>query len=111
MQPTTNSHISQTPGICGGRPCITGSRIRVADIYLAHEVQGLTADQIAAEFPPLTLSDIHAALAYYFDNKIELDAEMRSDEDFVSRLRRNAEPGVLRSKLSDMDASGDPFSS
>lgn len=32
-------HISKTPGVCGGRACIAGHRIRVMDIVAMHELR------------------------------------------------------------------------
>jgi len=55
--------ITSDPDICGGRPCIKGTRIRVADIVeaLAH---GATQQQLLADFDYLTADDIAAALLY-----------------------------------------------
>jgi uncharacterized protein (DUF433 family) len=55
--------ISSDPEICGGRPCIKGTRMRVADIVeaLAH---GATQQQLLADFDYLTTEDIAAALLY-----------------------------------------------
>ena len=38
--------IESRPDKCGGRPCIAGTRIRVQDVYVWHELQGQTADEI-----------------------------------------------------------------
>lgn len=38
-------------------------------------------------FPGVTLSDVHAALAYYFDRRSEIEADLKSDSDFAERLR------------------------
>lgn len=57
------SRISSDPAICGGRPCIKGTRMRVADIVeaLAH---GATQQELLADFDYLTAEDIAAALLY-----------------------------------------------
>lgn len=57
------SRISTNPDICGGRPCITGTRMRVSDLLdmLAH---GATREEILADYPYLAAEDIAAALAY-----------------------------------------------
>lgn len=49
--------------ICGGRPCIKGTRMRVADIVEAI-AQGATREQLLADFDYLTKDDIAAALLY-----------------------------------------------
>jgi uncharacterized protein (DUF433 family) len=43
-----------------GKPCIRGSGIRVWDIYVLHERQGRTPDEIVAAYPHLTLADVGA---------------------------------------------------
>lgn len=57
------SRISSDPEVCGGRPCIKGTRVRVSDIVemLAH---GASKDEILADYPYLSDEDIRAALAY-----------------------------------------------
>ena len=55
--------ISTNPAICHGKPCITGTRIMVS-VILDNLAEGLTPDEIVAEYPPLTLTDIRVAIAY-----------------------------------------------
>ena len=57
------SIITFDPDICGGRPTIRGMRIRVADILqmLGH---GESIEQVLADFPDLTESDIRACLLF-----------------------------------------------
>ena len=40
MENVISQHITKTPGVCGGRPCIAGHRIRVQDIVVWHEMRG-----------------------------------------------------------------------
>jgi uncharacterized protein (DUF433 family) len=79
-------HIESTAGVCGGRPRIAGHRIRVQDIVLWTE-QGESPEEIVSSFPQLSLSDVHAALAYYFDHQAEMDADIRRDEEFIAQLK------------------------
>ena len=55
--------ITFNPNQCGGRPCIRGLRIRVQDI-LNLLAEGITQDEILADFPYLESADINACLAY-----------------------------------------------
>ncbi len=55
--------ITSDAGLCGGRPCIRGLRIRVADV-LDLLAAGLTPAQVVEELPDLEPDDIRAALAY-----------------------------------------------
>jgi len=55
--------ITVDPGVCGGRPCIRGMRIRVTDV-LDLLAAGLTAQQVVEELPDLEPADIEAALRF-----------------------------------------------
>jgi len=51
------------PKICHGKPCIKGTRIMVS-VILDNLAEGLTPEEIVEEYPPLTLDDVKAAVAY-----------------------------------------------
>ena len=85
---TANQHIEITPGVCGGKPRITGRRITVANIVIWHERLGKSPDEIATEYD-LTLSDVYAALAYYFDNRAAIDESIAKSDALVASLRKN----------------------
>jgi uncharacterized protein (DUF433 family) len=53
--------ITQIPGQCGGRPCIRGMRIRVADI-LEMLAENISVTEILEDFPDLEVADIQACL-------------------------------------------------
>jgi uncharacterized protein (DUF433 family) len=55
--------ITFNPQQCGGRPCIRGLRIRVQDI-LNLLAEGLSNEEILADFPYLEAADINACLVY-----------------------------------------------
>lgn len=57
------TRITQTPGQCGGRPCIRGMRIRVSDILEMLSLN-VTWDEILADFPDLEPEDIQACLLF-----------------------------------------------
>ncbi|SRR5579883_2392457 len=82
-------HITKTPGVCGGRACIAGHRIRVADIVVWHEMRGYCPDEIVAMFPGITLADVYAALAYYFDHREEVDEEFRKADEWAEWMKAN----------------------
>ncbi|MBA16747.1 MAG: hypothetical protein CMN73_10390 [Sphingomonas sp.] len=55
--------ISVDPQICGGRPIVTGTRMRVTDV-LEMLAGGATSAEIVADFPYLSEDDVRAVLAY-----------------------------------------------
>lgn len=58
--------ITIEPGKRSGKPCIRGLRITVYDV-LEYLASGMTPEEIAADFPDLTLADIRACLAFAAD--------------------------------------------
>ncbi|MBS0277286.1 MAG: DUF433 domain-containing protein [Proteobacteria bacterium] len=68
MSPDYRSIITQEPGKRGGRPCIRGMRIAVADV-LGWLASGMSHAEILADYPELTEDDIRAALAYAADRE------------------------------------------
>jgi len=79
----------RTPGICGGRLCIAGTRMTVNQIVTLH-LQGHTAEQIVEQYPQRTLSEIYGVLAWYHEHKSEFDkeleAEIKVEEQFEQKL-------------------------
>ena len=57
------NRISADPGICHGKPCVKGTRITVT-VILDNLAEGVTPERVVAEYPPLTLEDVTAAIAY-----------------------------------------------
>lgn len=98
MAQVITERITKTPGVCGGKACIAGHRIRVMDIVICYEYQRMTADEIVDQYPTITLSDVHTAMAYYYDHIEEIREEMRREEEFVEEFMRN-NPSPLQAKL------------
>ena len=82
-------HIEVTPDVAGGKPRIANRRITVQNIAIWHEQLGLSADEICAEYD-LSLAEVHAALAYYFDHRQEIDQAIDDDATFAAALREQA---------------------
>jgi len=94
---TLDQHIKVTPGIAAGKPRIAGHRITVLNIVVWHERIGKSADEIASECD-LTLADVYAALAYYYDHRSEIDRDIEGSKAFVKALREST-PSALNQKL------------
>ena len=98
MEDVIKQHITKTPEICGGKACIAGHRIRVMDVVAWHEKSGMCPEEIIYNFPGITLADVYAALAYYFDNCSEIEADFQRDQELAESLRHQF-PSILREKL------------
>ncbi len=86
MKSSVTDHIETTPGVCGGRPRVANTRIRVQDIVVWTE-EGSSPDEIVAGYPHLSLADVHAALAYYHDHREEIDTAIRESDEFVAEMK------------------------
>jgi uncharacterized protein (DUF433 family) len=103
---TLDQHIEITPGIAGGKPRVAGHRITVHDIAIWHERMGKSVDEISVEYD-LTLADVHAALAYYFDHREQIDQEIEESQAFVEALRQRT-PSKVEQKLRERAVGGQP---
>src|SRR5436305_3190193 len=110
MEIVSMNHIEKKPGVCGGKACVAGTRIRVQDIYVWHELKGQSPDEIVTNFPQLTLADVHAALAYYWDHNQEIQHEIAQAESLLQQMNQ-ASPSPRQEKLGGTDASGTQVSS
>ena len=63
-----HERITLEPGKRGGKPCIRGLRITVYDV-LEMLANGMSSEEIIANFPELDLADIRACLAFAADRE------------------------------------------
>jgi uncharacterized protein (DUF433 family) len=66
---------------------ITGTRIKVASIVVDALTWGLTPREIQENYPQLSLAQIHAALAYYYDHQTEIDTQLATWDAEYEQLR------------------------
>ncbi len=90
-------HIEVTPGIRGGKPRIAGTRIAVVDVVLLHLHLARSLEEIAGKYD-LPLAGVHAAMAYYYDYRAEIERSLEEDRAFAEAFRHN-NPSPLREKL------------
>lgn len=82
-----------------GRPCLKKSNFKLVQLIGAILGQRWTPEETLEQHPDLTLGEIHAALAYYYDHKDSMDAEMQKLSDEVDQLRAQTLDSPLRQKL------------
>ena len=95
----TAAHITRTPGVCGGEPCIAGHRIKVRHVYVWYDLMGMSTDAIASGWN-LSLAQVHAALTYAFEHLDEIRQAIREEEEFVTEMKKNHK-SKLREKWPD----------
>jgi uncharacterized protein (DUF433 family) len=107
--PVIGEYIAIKPGYCGGKPHIAGHRIKVQHVAVWHERLGMSATEIVATYPTLTLPAVYAALAYYHGHRAEIDADIEADERFVAEMRAKAGASILRQRLAELQEKGNPL--
>jgi uncharacterized protein (DUF433 family) len=88
MADVIREHIEVIQGAGGPKARIAGHRIRVQDVAVWHEKLGMSPDEIVDQHPTITLADVHAALAYYWDHRDEIEGAIAEEGDFVEEFRR-----------------------
>jgi uncharacterized protein (DUF433 family) len=74
-------HVTNDPDVCGGQPCVGDTGVRVTDLAAAHEdgqKPGALTEYFSSAARPLTLPEVFAGLAYYYDN-LEILQQIRED--------------------------------
>jgi uncharacterized protein (DUF433 family) len=78
---------------------ISGTKIKVLEVAIDKFAHGSSPEEIHFQYPHLSLAQIHAALAYYYDHQSELDSEIERRWHEVNGLAANASNSPLRQKL------------
>jgi len=81
------SLISRRPNVRGGRPCVAGTGVSVRRIAQWHNM-GLIPEEIARKVGHLSLAQVHAALAWYRANQVEIDTDLQTEAREAEALER-----------------------
>lgn len=73
-------------------------RITVQNIAIWHERLGMSPEEIIYHHPTITLADVHAALAYYYDNLEEIRQQIREGEAFAKQMQGDS-PSIVEKIL------------
>lgn len=81
-----------------GIPIIAGTTMKVIELVTGQIAYGWSPEEMQFQHPYLNMSQIYSALAYYWDNKQELDADIKRREEYAerSRLEAGESPFVAR---------------
>lgn len=93
----TAAHITQTPDVRGGKPCIAGRGIKVQNVYIWHEHLGMSADEIVSAYR-LSLVQVYAALTYAFEHLNEIRADILESEQIAEAVKKQ-NPSLIQEKL------------
>ncbi|HEX8130710.1 MAG TPA: DUF433 domain-containing protein [Pyrinomonadaceae bacterium] len=78
---------------------IEGTRVKVIEVAIDKIVHGSSPEEIHFQYPHLSLAQIHAALAFYYDNQAELDSDIKRRWNEVGEPATDAADISLRQKL------------
>ena len=77
---------------------VTGHRIGLQ--HLVHYYnEGFSAEMLACEYPSLSLAEIHKVLAFYLENRMDVDSYIAGCQDEIDGQRRSATVGPALAEL------------
>jgi uncharacterized protein (DUF433 family) len=76
MENMPTTEVSHTHRDAAGRAWIDDRNVKVIEVLLDHLSTGSTPEEIHLQHPRISLAQIRAALAFYYDNREEFDAEI-----------------------------------
>lgn len=80
-------------------PIISGTSMKVIEIIEAKLYYGWSPEEIHLNHPYLSLSQIHSALAYYWDHQEALDEDIERRFQYAEELRQKQGESPLVKKL------------
>jgi uncharacterized protein (DUF433 family) len=73
------ARIVRVPGICGGEPTVAGTRVPVRSVVIQWQLYH-DVDRLIQAFPRLDTAAIQTALAFYEENRAEIDRLIEENE-------------------------------
>lgn len=80
-------------------PLIAGTTMKVVELVTAQQAYGWSPEELAFQFPYLTLGQIHSALAYYWDHKPQVDEDIERGLRYVEELRARSPEAPIATRL------------
>lgn len=80
---------------------IAATNTKVIEIVLDKLAHGWSPEEMHFQHPHLSLAQIHAALAYYYENQRDMDSDIERRRDEVERMAADSADSPLRRKLLD----------
>ncbi|HEX8098528.1 MAG TPA: DUF433 domain-containing protein [Pyrinomonadaceae bacterium] len=96
MSTTVTAHIEVDEY---GVAWIDDTKVKVIEVVIDRIAHGSSPEEIHFQYPHLSLAQIHAALAYYYDNQAPLDAEIGRRREEADALAEEVSDSSLRQKL------------
>ncbi|NUN95103.1 MAG: DUF433 domain-containing protein [Candidatus Omnitrophica bacterium] len=100
MDQSPDTRIQKSPGVCGGKPCIAGTRIRVWDVEDWMRSEGGSVGDFLDAFPGVLAEDVQAALEYCSSHRAEVE-RYRIEEEKVAETYRASTSSIPPALIAD----------
>ena len=80
-------------------PFIKGTSMKVVELVTSIHAYGWSPEELHFQYPHLNMSQIYSALAYYWEHKEEIDADMKRRFEYSEKLRLEAGESALGKRL------------
>ena len=97
----STEYIAIDPDYCFGQPRIAGTRISVAAIAEMHLEMGQSLEEIARAYD-LSLASLHAAMAYYYEHRTDIDHHKAETESIIDQMQHNNPPSKFQQQWSEL---------
>src|SRR5215475_6648754 len=78
---------------------ISGTTVKVIEVATDKLAHGSIPEEMSFQYPHLSLAQIHAALAYYYERQEKFDAEIVRQANWAAKMAEKAKDSPLRRKL------------
>jgi len=85
--------------VSGEAPTIDGTTMKVVELVMAQRAHGWSPEELHFQYPHLSMAQVHAALAYYWDHRAEIDADIERRRRFAEQARLELEHEPLARRL------------
>lgn len=80
-------------------PFIKGTSMKVLELVTSVQAYGWSPEELHFQYPHLNMSQIHSALAYYWEHKQEIDEDVKRRFEYSEKLRLEAGESPLSKRL------------
>ena len=93
-EPTTHIRVDKN-----GVPWVDDTKVKVVEVILDHLAYGHSAEEIHLQHPHLSLAQVHAAFAYYYDHQTEMEDDLERRRQRVAGLQQKVGTTLSRKSL------------
>jgi uncharacterized protein (DUF433 family) len=84
------------------RAWLDDTNVKVVEVALDHLAYGWSAEEIHSQHPHLSLTQVYAALAYYYDHQAEFDKQIELSQSRAAAHAVQTSDSPLRRRLREL---------